>query len=77
MTGSNKRYVIDCAEAQHLWATHLDSWAGKDRVERFAVSATLRRFLSHFTDPDEPRRFVFDKRSLWQWLIDDAKGRAT
>jgi integrase/recombinase XerD len=76
MTGTEKCYVIDLAEAQRLWAAHLDSWAGQDRATRPAVTATLRRFLSSLAVPDEPRRLVFDKGSLWQWLTEDAKGRS-
>ena len=76
MSGAEKRQVIDLAEAQRLWAAHLDSRAGQDRAVHSAVTATLRRFLSSLTVSDEPRRLAFDKRSLWLWLTDDAKGRS-
>jgi integrase/recombinase XerD len=76
MTGTEQRQVIDLAEAQRRWAAHLDSLSGQDRIPRPAVTATLRRFLSRLAAPGEPRRLVFDKRSLWQWLTEDARGRA-
>jgi site-specific recombinase XerD len=77
MTGADERQVIDLTDAQRLWAAHLDSLAGQDRAPRPAVTATLRRFLSGLAAPDDPQRLVVDKRTLWQWLTDDAKGRST
>jgi hypothetical protein len=53
MTGTEKRQVIDLAEAQRLWAAHLDSLSGQERAPRPAVTATLRRFLSRLAVPDE------------------------
>ena len=76
MTGTEKGYAIDIAEAQRVWTDHLDGLAGKDRPVRPAAAATLRQFFSGLADPSDPRRLNLDKRLLLQWLIDDAKGRA-
>jgi integrase/recombinase XerD len=76
MIGTEQRYAIDVAEAKRLWTAYLDALAGKDRVVRPSVNATLRKFLSELTDAGAPGRFVIDKQRVLQWMIDDAKGRA-
>ena len=66
MTGTDKRYVIDLAEAQRLWVAQLDCWAGTEHTLRAAVAATLRQFLSRLTVPGEPRRVALRGQSQYR-----------
>jgi site-specific recombinase XerD len=77
MTDTQRPAALDPVEARRAWAAHRACIAREGRQERGVVRATVRMFLARFAAPRGSPGNVIDPRSVLQWLIDDAKGKAT
>ncbi len=78
MTGPAKRFELDRADVERIWACYLAASAVKSWNQYDVNYTTIRRFLDSVSVPGatEAQRLVIDQRVVLRWMIQAANGKA-